>query len=383
MHKSVLITGGAGFIGLHVARKLLQMGCVVRVVDNFHPQIHDTNLLPSDLADDIHLIRCDIRDPAWTSTSLKGIDAVLHLAAETGTGQSMYAVRQYFDVNVQGTALLLEELQRQRQSSEVSNVVVASSRAIYGEGAYQCLTHGVVYPRTRKLPDMQRGDFEPRCPVCNGNLTLLETDESAPFQPQSVYGLTKQVQEQAVLMATQTMGIAGTALRYQNVYGPGQSLKNPYTGILAIFSNLARQGLPISIYEDGNESRDFVFIDDVVNATISALTQTTPSARAINVGSGCGISVAEVAKQINAYFGKRSEITVTGDFRIGDIRHNVAKLDAAFEAFGYRPAVKFSDGLRSFLDWASERSVVSDEAYRRSNAELSELGLLSTRSKQR
>lgn len=373
----VLVTGGAGFIGRNVCRKLLLNGCSVRIYDNFHPQIHGTDdRLPDDIFPHVELIKADIRDVSTLSKSVENIDTVIHLAAETGTGQSMYEISRYFDVNVQGTANLLDVLQNNKAGGSVRSLVVASSRAIYGEGSYRCLEHGVVFPDSRTNARMSSGDFELHCPECGQVVELSDTEESAPFRPMSVYGLTKQVQEQAVLMHARTNGLNAFALRYQNVFGPGQSLKNPYTGILAVFSNLARQGQPIDVYEDGLESRDFVYIDDVVEATMRAVMHAGPFVGALNVGTGEAVPVITVAQEINSYFGNKSEIRVSGSFRLGDIRHNKAATHRLESVLNFKPSVSFREGLHKFLAWAETQPLEDKAAYQKSVSELQERGLM-------
>jgi dTDP-L-rhamnose 4-epimerase len=379
--KSVLITGGAGFIGQRLARVLISSGTKVRILDNFSPQIHATDCLPSDLEAAVELIRADVRDRDAMKRALLEVEAVVHLAAETGTGQSMYEIDRYFNVNVQGTAVLLDLLQNDPCGKNVKSIVVASSRAIYGEGAYLCSNHGEVYPEQRSKEQMTKGLFEPICPICSTSLQLVPTAEQAPFKPMSIYGLTKQVQEQAVLMFAKTNGINGFALRYQNVYGPGQSLKNPYTGILAVFSNLARQNQPIEIYEDGYESRDFVYIDDVVEATVRSINYQGQFVGALNVGSGHATSVMTVAQEIKSFFNSTSSSSVTGAFRLGDIRHNIADTNLLNEVLGFIPSVPFKQGLSNFLNWALEQSPEDKAAYLRSVNELAEKGLMGKVSK--
>ena len=376
MKNLVLVTGGAGFIGQRVSRALLARGAKVRILDNFSSQIHATNILPDDLAGQVELIRADVRDFASFKRALSNVDAVVHLAAETGTGQSMYEIERYFSVNVQGTATMLDLLQNDDCGKSLSSIVVASSRAVYGEGAYQCPTHGVVFPDQRVRNSMADGLFEPVCPDCGLPVNLLPTPESAPLTPMSIYGLTKQVQEQAVLMFARTRGINGFGLRYQNVYGPGQSLKNPYTGILAVFSNLARQNQPIEIYEDGLESRDFVYIDDVVEATVRSMDYAGQFVGALNVGSGQATSVMTVAQEIKSYFQSESTIAVTGAFRMGDIRHNIADVARLQQVLGFVPGVPFRQGLTQFLDWAAQQAPEDKEAYLRSVNELAGRGLM-------
>jgi dTDP-L-rhamnose 4-epimerase len=376
MPNKVLITGGAGFIGRALSSALLSLGFGVRVIDNFNSQIHDVPSLPADLSRDVDLIIADIRDRDAMTRALRGVEIVVHLAAETGTGQSMYEIERYFSVNVQGTALLLDLLQNDACGANVQSLIVASSRAVYGEGAYTCGVHGTVYPEQRTLDHMSVGQFDPLCPLCAARLSLVATSESAPFKPMSMYGLTKQVQEQAVLMLARTRGINSFALRYQNVYGPGQSLKNPYTGILAVFSNLARQNEAVEIYEDGLESRDFVYIDDVVETTVRSITYARPFVGALNVGSGKATSVMTVAQEIKTFFASTSDIGVTGAFRMGDIRHNIADVDRLKHVLDFVPEIPFKEGLANFLGWAAEQAPEDKAAYLRSVNELAARGLM-------
>lgn len=376
MSLMVLVTGGAGFIGQRLTRALLGQGARVRVLDSFSPQIHTTEALPADLAAHVELIKADVRDRDAMRRALTDVDSVVHLAAETGTGQSMYEIERYFSVNVQGTATMLDLLQNDDCGKSVARVVVASSRAVYGEGAYRCAAHGMVFPEQRSRTTMSQGQFEPVCMHCGSTLSLLATPELAPFRPMSMYGLTKQVQEQAVLLFAQTRGINGFALRYQNVYGPGQSLKNPYTGILAVFSNLARQNQAIEIYEDGLESRDFVYIDDVVEATVRGVNYQGQFVGALNVGSGVATSVLTVAQEIKAFFESESTIGVTGAFRMGDIRHNIADVTQLERVLGFVPGVHFQQGLGKFLGWAAEQAPEDKAAYWRSVNELAGRGLM-------
>jgi len=264
---NILITGGSGFIGSNLALSLISQGHEVTVLDNLSPQIHGdipefTSSLYRSIKDKVKFILGSVTDiDAWEK-ALQGQDAIVHLAAETGTGQSMYEIKRYVDTNIGGTGLMLDLLANQKH--KIKKVVIASSRSIYGEGKYLSNVLGVIYPGARKDVDMQAGIFEPLCPKTGEPLTLLPTDEESKIHPSSVYGITKQNQEQMVMTVCASLNIGATALRYQNVYGPGQSLSNPYTGILSIFSTRIKNGNGLSIFEDGKESRDFVFIDDVV-----------------------------------------------------------------------------------------------------------------------
>lgn len=372
----ILVTGGAGFIGSRLCNALVTRGHRVRVLDNLSPQIHGTEPGSSELraylSSEVEFRQGDVRDRGTWLSTLEGQDAVVHFAAETGTGQSMYEIERYVDVNVRGTALLLELLANRERS--VRKVVVASSRAIYGEGKYQGPA-GVVYPGARSEVDMKRGDFECKCPVTRAPLALLPTDEESRIHPSSIYGITKQNQEQMVLAVGESCGFSAVAFRYQNVYGPGQSLKNPYTGILSIFSTLLLQGHDINVFEDGKESRDFVFIDDVVNATVLGLENDAVTSEVLNVGSGVATDVITVAQALKRCYGALGELRVTGNFRLGDIRHNVADISRIGERLGYRPSVSFADGIERFAAWVRTQQI-EDNGYARSLEEMRARGLM-------
>lgn len=375
--QNILITGGAGFIGSRLALALKQRGDNITVLDNLSPQIHGTDARASALFQSIdgqvRFIHADVTDPDALAAALEGQDAVVHYAAETGTGQSMYQIERYSRVNVGGTALLLDILAN--RPHQVRRVVVASSRSIYGEGKYRSPELGVVYPGHRAAADMSAGDFEVKYPNCTAALELMATDEDSMIHPSSVYGITKQVQEQLVMTVCPTIGVESVALRYQNVYGPGQSLSNPYTGILSIFSNLIMSGKPINIFEDGRESRDFVFIDDVVDATVRALERPEARNDVFNVGLGRAVDVMTVARTLVRKLGREVPISVSGNFRIGDIRHNYACLDKAKHLLGYKPQVDFDTGIGRFCEWAQAQGAVQSD-YEGSIAEMKTKGLL-------
>ena len=370
---NILITGGAGFIGSHLSLALLRGGHQVTVLDNLSPQIHgDSSSTFGAIEGKVRFLRGDVRSREDWQVALKRQEAVVHLAAETGTGQSMYEVERYVDVNVRGTSLMLDLLANTQHT--VRKLVVASSRAIYGEGKYECLEHGVVYPLARDAGDMQRRDFAVKCPACCRDARLLPTDESSTIHPSSVYGISKQVQEQLILTVGRSIGIASVALRYQNVYGPGQSLQNPYTGILSIFSTRLRNGNDIMVFEDGKESRDFVFIDDVVEATRLAIEQPAGAFESFNVGSGVRTDVDTVARTLHRMLGSTSKIEVTGNFRIGDIRDNYADIRKIREVLGFEPRVSFEQGVGRFVEWVSSQQVPTD-SFESSIAEMKQKGL--------
>jgi dTDP-L-rhamnose 4-epimerase len=373
----ILITGGAGFIGSNVARVLVKEGHEVTILDNFLPQIHgDKNKLSKDLEDKVKLIIGDVSNRETLHSALKGQDAVIHYAAETGTGQSMYAVSHYTNVNIQATAELCDYIIN--EPHQIKTIIVASSRSIYGEGKYHSPEYGTVYPNSRTYQNVKES-FEVCCPISGKyDLEVKATDETSKIHPSSFYGITKQVQEQMVILASQLKNINGYALRYQNVYGPGQSLKNPYTGILSIFTRLALQNEKINIFEDGLESRDFVHIEDVVNATVSCLKREEKGQHILNVGSGKPVNVIEVAEEIVSYLKSDSEIQISGAFREGDIRHNFADLKLIKEITGFEPKWSFKEGLHSFIDWALKQNDIPKDTtdYKKSLSELEEKGLL-------
>ena len=374
--KNILITGGAGFIGSNLALKLVEKGYTVTVLDNLSPQIHgenptETSPLYLSIKDKVNFIHGTVINKVDWEKALSGQDAIVHYAAETGTGQSMYEVEKYVDVNINGTALMLNLLVN--GSYDVKKVVVASSRSIYGEGKYISNELGAVYPTQRDSIHMDQGDFEVKYPN-SSVLTLVGTDEDSKIHPSSVYGITKQNQEQMVLTVCPTVGIAGVAFRYQNVYGPGQSLKNPYTGILSIFSTQIKNGNDINIFEDGLESRDFVYIDDVVDATILGLEKEEANNQVFNVGTGVAIDVMTVANELVKNYGVDVAINTSGNYRLGDIRHNFADLTKINKLLGFSPKISFESGLKQFAEWVNTQEVQEDK-YQKSIDEMKAKGL--------
>jgi dTDP-L-rhamnose 4-epimerase len=374
----ILITGGAGFIGSRLARALTREGCTVTVLDNLSAQVHtdrpEQSPLFRSLGSDLRFVRGDVRCRDELAAALEGQEVVVHLAAETGTGQSMYQIERYCRVNVGGTALLLDILANSRHS--VRRVVVASSRAVYGEGKYWSEEAGVVYPDPRSPADMKSGDFEVKLKGSSAPLEALATDEDSKLHPSSVYGISKLTQEQLVMTVCPALRLEGVALRYQNVYGPGQSLSNPYTGILSIFSNLIMSGQGINVFEDGLESRDFVFVDDAVEATILAIRRPEAANEVFNVGSGRPVSVRLVADTLSRQLNAQVPITVSGNFRSGDIRHNFACMKKIGERLGFRARTDFETGIGVFCAWVSGMGSTPSR-FEASLAELKDKGLMS------
>ena len=375
MHK-ILITGGAGFIGSHLANSFVDKGHHVKVIDSLSEQVHglfpfESNLFKS-LNPKVEFIHASITSEQVLTSALNGIDVVVHLAAETGTGQSMYEMKRYSEVNVLGTATLLESIARNGLS--VRKLIVASTRAVYGEGKYSCLTHGFSYPGNRDVSRIKNGFWEHECISCGNVLQKVATDEDSKLDPQSIYGITKLTQEQMVLAFGRAHGLSAYALRLQNVYGPGQSLSNPYTGILSVFSTRILTNSTIHVYEDGLESRDFVYVSDVIDAFQLILNDSKNVVDVFNVGSGKSTTVLELARKLNDLFGKKSILEITGNYRIGDIRHNLADIDKIKNRFSFSPKVLFDQGITKFVSWVKLQPIQTDK-YEHSISELRNQGL--------
>lgn len=359
--QKVLITGGLGFIGSHVAQACAGVGLSVRILDNLSAQIHGSiPRLNYAFLDDpkVEIFRGDINSPCDWQPWLEGVDCVVHLAAETGTAQSMYEIYRYSNVNVSGTAGLLQYLAN--KSHAVAKIVLGSSRSVYGEGPYLCASCGIVYPGTRADENLRRGQWDPICPTCNAPVKPVATSESARTAPVSIYAATKLCQEDLVRIAGNALGIATVVYRFQNVYGEGQSLKNPYTGILSIFSNQLRQGACVNIFEDGKESRDFVHVSDVTRAIILAVTSSRADSLTLNVGSGVATSVAEIVTLLANGLGVRAESIVSGQYRVGDIRHSFADVRAIRESLHFVSEVSLEQGLDRFLRWVRNQTIEID-----------------------
>lgn len=376
--KKILVTGGAGFIGSNLSLKLLSKGYEVTILDNLSKQIHGANPdktspLYNSIKNKVHFIEGSVTNREDWLKAIDSVDCIVHLAAETGTGQSMYEIEKYVGVNIGGTALMLDILTNTNHT--VKKVVVAESRAIYGEGRYYSKElNQFVYPTERSEAAMSAGDFEVKYKGCDSPLKLVGTTEDSMIHPTSVYGITKQVQGQLVHLVCPSIGIASVSYRYQNVYGPGQSLSNPYTGILSIFSTRIRNGNGINIFEDGKETRDFVYIDDVVDATILGIEKEEANGHVFNVGTGVATDVLTVARTLIEKYEIDVPVTISGNFRLGDIRHNYADITAARTILGFEPKWSFSDGIGEFVKWVNEQGVQEDK-YEASIEEMKKKGL--------
>jgi len=373
----ILVTGGAGFIGSKLSLELKKKGYDVTVLDNLSSQIHGRNPeedspLYRSIAGKVNFIKGDVADIADWEQAIEDQQVIVHLAAETGTGQSMYQIEKYTDVNVSGTAKMLDLLVNKPHN--VKKVIIASSRAVYGEGKYLHPELGLIYPKPRNVEEMRKGNFEIIYP--DGQLLrALPTDEESKIHPTSIYGITKYTQEQMVMTACSSMGVAPVAVRFQNVYGEGQSLLNPYTGILSIFSSQILNGNNIDVFEDGNESRDFIHVNDAVKATVQCIENDAANGEIFNVGTGVSTSVTTVAENLKKFYNVDFEINISGRFRLGDIRHNFADISKIKSRLGFQPKISFEEGMSEFTHWVLQQNI-QDVRFKESLEEMKVKGLL-------
>jgi dTDP-L-rhamnose 4-epimerase len=367
--RHVLITGGAGFIGTHLTRLALALGWRVRVLDNLSPQIHGSE--PFHVPDGVEFVHGDVTQREDWMRALDGVDTVVHLAAETGTGQSMYQIDNYYRVNVQGTAVAFDVLANEPHL--VSDFVLASSRSVYGEGAYLCRACESVgarrFPGARSVQALAAQRWAPDCPECGAVIVPIASREDDPTSPASIYAATKLAQEDLVKVGSAALGIRPTILRFQNVFGEGQSLRNPYTGILSIFSTRIRLGQSLPIFEDGEPTRDFVHVEDVVTAIVKSIERAGTAGTTLNVGLGEPISIMAIARLLQRIMRSPIAPHVTGQYRLGDIRHNYADVSRLEKETGFRPRVPIEEGLARFTDWVLTQPVPQD-LLDKANAEL-------------
>lgn len=343
----VLVTGGAGFIGSHLVDALIAQNHSVRVLDNLEPQVHG-NAKPDYLNPRTEYLWGDVRDRAMLVRALRECDVVFHQAAMVGVGQSMYQIERYVSANVLGTGLLLDVIVNER--IPIQKILVASSMSIYGEGQYRCESCGPVFPPLRPESQLAANDWEMRCPKCQRHARPQPTPEDKPLIPTSVYAVAKRDQEELCLTVGRSYQIPTVALRYFNVYGPRQSLSNPYTGVCAIFSSRIKNKNAPLVYEDGAQTRDFVHVRDIVQANLLAMRDARADYQSLNVGTGVATSIAQIARLLAGLYGVAVEPALTKKFRAGDIRHCVA--DASrLRALGFAPSVGLADGLRELAQW--------------------------------
>lgn len=354
---NILVTGGAGFIGSHIVDALVERGHRVRVLDALVSQVHGDGA-PRYLNPAAEFMQGDVCDPAAVSAALQGIDVVFHEAAEVGVGQSMYEIVRYVRANDLGTAVLLEELIR--NPKKIRKLIVASSMSIYGEGSYACAQCGVVNPKLRSNEQLLARQWDFMCPTCGGLLTPRPTNEDKPLFPTSVYAISKQDQEQYCLSVGRAYDIPTVALRYFNVYGTRQALSNPYTGVCAIFSGRLLNDQRPMIFEDGEQTRDFVHISDIVQANLLALEKDEANYNVFNVGTGRPISIRQIFQMLASSLGKDIEPEVVAKYREGDIRHCISDISLIKAKLGYAPRVRLEDGIPQLIDWVREQQAVND-----------------------
>ena len=370
----VLVTGGAGYIGSHLVDALVARDYRVTVLDNLEPQVHRSGTWPSYANPRATYVRGDVRDRSVLEPLVLAAGAVVHFGAAVSVGQSMYQIDRYVDVNTRGTALLLDILVNAKH--RVQKVVVASSIGVYGEGAYRCATHGAVAPTIRPEAQLAARDWEQRCPVCHEHVVSIPTDESKPLYRDNIYSMTKYHQEEMVLLIGKTYGIPAVAPRFFNVYGPRQSLSNPYAGVAAIWLSRLLNGRQPVVFEDGGQLRDFVSIHDVVDCLLLMIEKSGADFLPVNVGSGDTVTILEIAALLRRLLGVDIEPQVTQTGRRFDIRHNTADITRARETLGFEPKVSLEQGFSELIEWARTTPDVAEDFFDRALDELSRKGLL-------
>lgn len=371
---SVLVTGGAGYIGSHLVDRLVSDGYRVTVLDNLEPQVHRTGLWPSYANAGARYVRGDVRDRAVFEPLVVASEAVVHFAAAVSVGQSMYQIDRYVDVNTRGTALLLDILVNAKH--DVKKVLVASSIGVYGEGAYRCPACGPVAPGIRPAEQLAARDWEQRCPRCGAHAASIPTPEDKALYRDNIYSMTKLHQEEMVLLIGKTYGIPAVAPRFFNVYGPRQSLSNPYAGVAAIWLSRLMNGRQPVVFEDGGQLRDFVSIHDVVECLMLMLETPGADFLPVNVGSGHEVTILEIATLLARLLGSPIEPLVTHTGRKFDIRHNTADITRARTALGFEPRVTLERGFSELIEWAKSTPDVAEDFFDRALQELKDKGLL-------
>ncbi|MBM3778562.1 MAG: NAD-dependent epimerase/dehydratase family protein [Acidimicrobiia bacterium] len=372
--RQVLVTGGAGYIGSHLVDGLVARGYDVVVLDSLVPQVHRSGTWPSYANPRVRYVQGDVRDRAVFEPLVLASQAVVHFAAAVSIGQSMYQIDRYVDVNTRGTALLLDILVN--TGHQVEKVIVASSIGVYGEGAYACGTCGPVAPGLRGEAQLAAREWEQRCPRCGTPVRSVPTPEDKPLYRDNIYSMTKYHQEEMVLLIGKTYGIPAVAPRFFNVYGPRQSLSNPYAGVAAIWISRLLNGKPPVVFEDGGQLRDFVSIHDVVDCLTLMLETPGADFLPVNVGSGTTVTILEIARLLQRLLGSTVEPEVTGVGRKFDVRHNTADITRARETLGFAPKVSLEQGFAELIEWAKTTPDVAVDEFDRALAELDRKGLL-------
>lgn len=371
--ENILVTGGAGFIGSHLVDKLISEGYKVRIVDNLTHQVHQGKI-PAYLNEKAEFIKGDVTKKEDLEKALKDIDAIFHEAAVVGVGQSMYKIEHYTYNNTMGTAKLLDYLANSKHT--VKRILVASSMSAYGEGLYHCHKCGLIRPPLRSDEQMNQKKWELICPNCGNLLEPIGTPESEPFKCNSIYAVTKHSQEDMVMIFGKAYGIPATTLRYFNVYGPRQSLSNPYTGVAAIFlSRLKNNKAPV-VYEDGLQTRDFISVYDIAEANVICLKNEKCFGKIFNVGTGNSTSIKKVAQILANILGKNIEPEITKKFRSGDVRHCTADTSLIEKTLGWKPKWDFEKGIKDLIDWGEKQD--AKDLFDQASKELNAKGLLKT-----
>lgn len=353
---NVLVTGGAGFIGSHITDELIRRGHEVTMFDNLDPQIHPGGSPPAYLNKEARFVKGDVRDRDALAAVVTESDVVYHEAGAVGVGQSQYEIERYVDVNIRGTAVLADVLANERHN--VGKLIVAASKSSYGEGNYACGKCGIVRPAIRTAENVASGRWDPPCPLCGGDVTARPTAEDAELISSSVYAYTKKGQEELALLVGRTYSIPTVSLRYFNVYGPRQSLSNPYSGVAAIFISRLKNDRPPVIYEDGGQTLDFISVHDIVEANMLAMDYADEPAAVFNVGTGRPVSIVEVAEILARVCGKAIEPTVTNKFRKGDVRHCYPDVTRAADKLGFEARTAFEKGIRELAEWSDSQQAV-------------------------
>jgi dTDP-L-rhamnose 4-epimerase len=372
--RNILVTGGAGYIGSHLVDALVKRDYRVTVLDNLEPQVHRSGTWPSYANAKAEYVEGDVRDRSVFEPLVLRSQAVVHFGAAVSVGQSMYQVDRYVDVNTRGTALLLDILVNSKHN--VEKVIVASSIGVYGEGAYECATHGTVAPTIRSEQQLAMRDWEQRCPYCSTHVRSIPTPEDKTLYRDNIYSMTKYHQEEMVLLIGKTYGIPSVAPRFFNVYGPRQSLSNPYAGVAAIWLSRLLNGKQPIVFEDGGQLRDFVSIHDVVECLVLMLEKPGADYLPVNVGSGETITILEIAKLLGRLLGSSIDPQITQTGRKFDIRHNTADISRAQQALGFAPTISLEDGFSELIEWAKTTPDVAVDFFDKALQELQEKGLL-------
>lgn len=369
--EKVLVTGGCGFIGSHLVDKLIEKNYEVTVIDNIDKQVHPDGI-PEYINLNARYIFEDIRKKKELKRLIKEVDYIFHFAAKVGVGQSQYKIEEYVDVNIRGTANLLDLIVNNKNN--VKKLIVASSMSIYGEGLYKCERCGDVKPELRDFKEEKIDDWEPKCPFCKGKITPVPTPETLPLKSNSIYSITKKEQEEMSLLIGKTYKIPVVSLRFFNVYGPRQTLSNPYTGVCAIFLSRIKNNNPPVIFEDGLQTRDFIWVEDVVNACILSMEKDTANYEIFNVGSGKPVSILEIANLLIKLLGKDLKPDITYKFRKGDVRHCYADISKIKNKIGFEPKTNLEEGLKKLIEWAKKTK--AEDKFEKAHRELKKKGLV-------